>query len=167
MELDPEGRKIAALFAAFEEINARVERSSREFATAVSRLEPTARQTIHDTLTHELKELHQQISQTTAQLERMRRAADWRQVLTGAGLAALAVVITLGGFWVLTPSRDELSRLRAERDQLQASIDLLASRGGRAQLSKCGASSEHLCVRVEPGLGRFGEGKDYFVIRGY
>jgi hypothetical protein len=167
MGLDPEERKIAALFAAFEDINARVEKSSREFAATISRLEPTARQTIHDTLIGELKELHQHIGQTTAQLERMRRAADWRQVLMGAGLTALVVAITLVGFWVVMPSRDELARLRSERDQLQASIDLLASRGGRAQLSKCGASGEHLCVRVEPGLGRYGEGKDYFVIRGY
>jgi hypothetical protein len=63
--------------------------------------------------------------------------------------------------------RSQMSRLRTEQQQLQAAIDLLASHGGRAELRNCGTSNEHLCVRVEPGLGRFGEAKDYFVIRGY
>ena len=54
-----------------------------------------------------------------------------------------------------------MTRLRAERDQLQAAVDRLAERGGRAQFLKCGANNERLCVRVEPTLGRYGEGKDY------
>lgn len=143
MGLDPEERKIAALFAAFEDVNARVEKSSLELAAAISRLGPTARQTIHDTLLNELQELRQQIGQTTGQLELLQRAADWRQAITGAALTALVVVITLVGFWIVMPSRDEIGKLRAERDQLRTSIDLLASRGGRVQISKCGASSEH------------------------
>jgi hypothetical protein len=79
----------------------------------------------------------------------------------------LVVVITFGGFWLFTPSPDEMSRLRTEQQQLQTSIDLLASRGGRAYLRRCGAANDHLCVRVEPKLGRFGDEKDLYVIRGY
>jgi hypothetical protein len=79
----------------------------------------------------------------------------------------LVVVITLGGFWFFTPSPDEMSRLRAERQQPQASLDLLASRGGQADLRNCGTANDHLCMRVEPKLGRFGDEKDYYVIRGY
>src|SRR5579864_2331200 len=76
----------------------------------------------------ELLELEQQMSHAAAALERMRRAADWRQVLMGAVLAGLVVGITLGGFWLLTRSREELNALRAKRAQLQSAIDALAQR---------------------------------------
>ena len=167
MALDPEERKIAALFAAFEEINGRVDNAARRLEQSVVNLDPAVRQTVREVLAKELKAIELQVAQTTASLDRMRRAADWRQILMSGGLALLVVVITLGGFWLLTPSRDEMTRLRAEREQLQAAVDLLASRGGRADLKTCGTSTEHLCVRVEPGLGRYGDQKDYFVIRGY
>ena len=167
MALDPEERKIAALFAAFEDINTRVDGTVGRLERAVGNLDPTVRQAVRDTYAKELVGLAEQIRQTTVSLQGLRKAADWRQLLLGAGLAALVVVVTLGGFWLLTPSRDEMIRLRGERDQLQAAVEKLADHGGRAQLAKCGASNEHLCVRVEAGLGRFGEGKDYFVIRGY
>jgi hypothetical protein len=115
----------------------------------------------------ELVGLADQIKKTTASLKGLRKSADWRQLLLGTGLAVLVVVITLGGFWFFTPSPDEMSRLRAERQQPQASLDLLASRGGRADLRNCGTANDHLCMRVEPKLGRFGDEKDYYVIRGY
>jgi hypothetical protein len=167
MALDPEERKIAALFAAFEDINARVDGTVGRLERAVGNLDPTVRQAIRDTYAKELGGLADQIRKTTASLEGLRKAADWRQLLLGTGLSVLVVLITLGGFWFFTPSPNEMSRLRAERQQLQASIDLLASRGGRADLRNCGAANDHLCVRVEPKLGRFGDEKDYYVIRGY
>ena len=51
--------------------------------------------------------------------------------------------------------------------QLQAGIDVLASRAGRADLKTCAANSEHLRVRVDTGMGRYVEAQDYFVVRGY
>jgi hypothetical protein len=62
----------------------------------------------------------------------MRRAANWRQILVGGVLAVLVVGITLGGFWSLTPSREEILMLRAERAQLQSAIDPVVVRGGKA-----------------------------------
>ena len=167
MALDPEERKIAALFAAFEEINGRVDNATRRFEQSVGSLDPSVRQTIRDVLAKELNAIELQVTRTTSSLEAMRRAADWRQILMGGGLALLAVAITLGGFWVLTPSRTEMIRLRAEREELQAAVDMLASHAGRADLRKCGDGNAHLCVRVDPQLGRYGDQKDYFVIRGY
>ena len=105
-------------------------------------------------------------ARAAAALDALRRAANWRQMLLGGALAVLVVGITLAGFWLLTPSRDELKELRAERAQLQSAIDLLASRGGRADFKICGVGNAHLCVRVEPKLGRYGEEKDYFVVKG-
>jgi hypothetical protein len=167
MPMDAEERKIAGLFAIFEEINARVDGTVGRLERAVGNLDPTVRQAIRDTYSKELVGLADQIKKTTASLEGLRRAADWRQLLLGTGLSLFAVAITLGGFWFFTPSPAEMSRMRTERQQLQAAIDLLASHGGRADLRNCGAGNEHLCVRVEPALGRFGTERDYYVIRGY
>ena len=66
----------------------------------------------------------------------------------GGALVALAIAVTLLGFWLLTPSPAEMNRLRDKRATLQANIDDLAARGVRADFKKCGAQSEHLCVRV-------------------
>jgi hypothetical protein len=159
MALDPEEPKIATLLAAFEEVHARVEQATRRFEQSVGTLEPAVRQTIAT--------LEQQVDRTSAALEGMPRAAGWRQVLLGGALAVVVAGITLGCFWLLTPSREELKALRAERAQLQSAIDLLASRGGRADFKTCGAGNVHLCVRVGPRLGRYGEEKDYFVVKGY
>ena len=167
MALDAEERKIAALFAVFEDINARVDSAVGRLDRTVANLDPAVRQTIRDAMTKELAGLSDQVTKTTAALVALRKSADWRQLLLGAGLAALVVVITLGGFWLLTPSVGEMSRLRTEQEQLQAAIDLLASRGGRAELKNCGKSNEHLCVRVDLQLGRYGDGRDYYVMRGY
>jgi hypothetical protein len=111
--------------------------------------------------------VEQQANEAAQALQRLRYAADWRQILIGGALAVLVAGITLGGFWMLTPSREEIIRLRAERAQLQSSIDFLASHGGRADFKTCGVSNIHLCVRVEPRFGRYGEEKDYFVLKGY
>jgi hypothetical protein len=132
MALDPEERKIAALFAAFEDINARVDGAVGRLERAFGNLEPGVRQTIRDAMTKELVGLQDQVRTTTAALERLRKAADWRQLLFGTGLSALVVVVTLGGLWLFTPSPAEMSRLRSERQELQGAVDLLASRGPRA-----------------------------------
>jgi hypothetical protein len=44
---------------------------------------------------------------------------------------------------------EEILKLRAESARLQSAIDLLASRGARADLKSCGVGNTRLCVRVE------------------
>ena len=115
----------------------------------------------------ELTGLQAHVGEASAALQRLRRAADGRAALWGGALVLLVVAMTLGGFWLLTPSRQEMIDLRAERAQLQAVVDGLATRGGRADLKTCGAQNEHLCVRVNARLGKYGESRDYFVVSGY
>ena len=167
MALDPEERKIAALFAAFEEINGRVDKAVSRFERAVGGVDSAARQSVREAVTQELAGLSDQIQMTTASLHGLRKAADWRQLLLGVGLSLVVVALTFLGSWLYLPSSAEMSRLRADERQLQASIDQLGSHGGRSQLMPCGASKEHLCVRVDPALGRYGETHDYFVVHGY
>ena len=70
------------------------------------------------------------------------------------------------------PTVAEMSALRAERDQLQASIEELTARGGRIKLNSCGNSGERkrLCVLVDQAAGRFGNaqsGDIYMIAKGY
>jgi hypothetical protein len=158
----PDVGDAAAQILPSRDINMRVDSAVGRLDRTVGNLDPAVRQTIRDAMAKELVGLSDQVTKTTAALAALRKSADWAQLLVGAGLALLVVVITLGGFWLFTPSVAEMSWLRKEQEQLQASIDLLASHGGRADLRKCGDGNAHLCVRVEPGLGRFREAKDHF-----
>jgi hypothetical protein len=167
MALDPEERKIAALFAAFEEINGRLDKAVGRFERAVGGVDPAVRQSVREAAVQEFAGLSDQAQRTIASLEDLRKAADWRQLLYGAGWSVTAVLLAFLASWLYLPSSTEMSRLRAEERQLQASIDQLGSHGGRSQLVPCGASKEHLCVRVDPALGRYGESHDYFVVHGY
>jgi hypothetical protein len=56
----------------------------------------------------------------------------------------------------------------AVRARLDAQAGCIApSKPFRRGTSKCRDGDAHLCARVEPRLGRFGETKDFVVIRGY
>jgi hypothetical protein len=133
----------------------------------VGHLDAGVRQSVREAAVQELAGLSDHAQRTIASLEDLRKAADWRQLLYGAGWSVTAVLLAFLASWLYLPSSAEMSRLHAEARQLQASIDQLASRGGRSQLVPCGASKEHLCVRVDPALGRYGETHDYFVVHGY
>jgi hypothetical protein len=167
MALDPEERKIAALFAAFEEINGRVDKAVGRLEHFVGHLDAGVRQSVREAAVQELTGLSKHVNNAQASLEGLRRAAHWRQLLHGAGWSVTAVLLAFLASWLYLPSSAEMSRLRAEERQLQVSIDQFGSRGGRSQLVPCGANKEHLCVRVDPALGRYGESHDYFVVHGY
>lgn len=167
--MDEESLKLGLLLETAQTHQKLVEALIEKLKAHTQGLEAVVREEVRRALDEELRELEQQANQAAEALEKMRRAADWRQILLGGVLAVLVAGITLGGFWLMAPSREEILKLRAERAELQSAIDLLASRGGRADLKPCGAdkSHAHLCVRVEPRLGRYGEERDYFVIKGY
>ena len=165
--MDGEERKIAILYAAFEEINAGLKAAQARLEQSIHNVGPMAGQMVKLAMTEELSAVRSEVDQTTAALGRLRRAADWRMALIGGAIVIAAVAVTLAGFWVLTPGREEMHALRAERQQLQAGVDALAARGGRADLKTCGPQNEHLCVRVVPAIGRYGIERDYFVIKGY
>jgi hypothetical protein len=53
--------------------------------------------------------------------------------------------------WWYVPSVSEMSALRAERDQLQASIEDLSRRGGRIVMNSCGG---RLCIEASTDQGK-------------
>jgi hypothetical protein len=167
MALDPEERKIAALFAAFEEINGRVDKAVSRFERAMGGVDVAVRQSVREAAVQELAGLSDHVTKAKVSVENLHQSANWRQLLHGAGWSLVAVLLAFFASWLYLPSPAEMGRLRAEERQLQASVDQLGSRGGRSQVMPCGASNEHLWLRVSPALGRFGDSQDYFVVRGY
>jgi hypothetical protein len=69
-------------------------------------------------------------------------------VTAGCSFGILAAVIA--AVWLYLPSKSEMESLRAEREQLQASIEDLSNRGGRLKHSMCGAAGEtkRFCVLI-------------------
>jgi hypothetical protein len=65
---------------------------------------------------------------------------------------------------VLTVS--EMTALRTEREQLQASIEDLTAREARMQINQCGVK-KRLCVAVDETAGVYGEGREYRIAKGY
>ncbi|MGB8326461.1 MAG: hypothetical protein WCE48_02655 [Steroidobacteraceae bacterium] len=104
-------------------------------------------------------------------LESQAQRLTWKGMLisSGAGvtcgLALVAVLFMVMSWYV--PSKAEMESLRAERAQLQSTIDVLARRGGRMKIKAC---NERLCVLIDEAAGRFGnEKKDeiYRIPKGY
>jgi len=80
--------------------------------------------------------------------------------------------ITVLAVWWYVPTVSEMSALRSERDQLQASIEDLTQRGGRIKLNSCGNSGDRkrLCMLVDQAAGKFGttqSGELYMIAKGY
>jgi hypothetical protein len=67
------------------------------------------------------------------------------------------------------PPASEIAARRAERDELEASVEDLNKRGGKIALSTCGPQ-KRLCVWVNETDGVFGDrktGATYRIAKGY
>jgi hypothetical protein len=97
----------------------------------------------------------------SAVLQPRQPIADLRRVLSGR-------IVDRQGQRVAT-AMSEITALRAEREQLQASIEDLNRRGAKISLKSCGPG-KRLCVLVDQSAGRFGEPKSgdiYMIAKGY
>lgn len=108
----------------------------------------------------------------TDAMQKLRRLTLWQSAWRHVTTALCAMAITVLAVWWYVPTVGEMSALRSERDQLQASIEHLTRRGGRIKLNSCGNSGDkkRLCVLVDPVAGRFGNAQTreiYMVVKGY
>jgi hypothetical protein len=129
-------------------------------------LDGVVREQIRHTVVEELQEVADDSRRAAHSLRALQRVASLRIAIWSLGIATLATGIPLGLAWWLLPTRADVAALRAARDQLNANIELLSARGGRAALRRCG-SAQRLCVRVDRSAPAYGDAGDYFVIRGY
>jgi hypothetical protein len=89
------------------------------------------------------------------------------------GVLTLLVFIGIGRWWISSDLR-EIRALQAEKVELQATVDDLAKRGGRAKLTTCGG---RLCIEASSNQGEGYEqwaapwksaaGANMVILRGY
>ena len=128
-------------------------------------LEAVVRDQIRRAVAEELKIVQAESQRAVEALQRVKRAANARVTLWTIGLTAISASIALFVVWWVLPNRAEIGALRTERDELASNVAVLNQRGARADLRLCGTG--HLCVRVDMKAPRYGDQRDYFVIRGY
>lgn len=148
--MDDEARKIGMLIAAFDAEHARlhsaVEALSRSGAQLRLEVKGAAREAVDSALT----ELHPHIDRAGRTLVHLQRFSLWRAAWQHVLVAVVAIGIALVAVGWYVPALSQITALRAERDQLQASIEQLNSQGARMKTAMCGAEGERqrFCVLV-------------------
>jgi len=130
-------------------------------------IDTVVRDEIRHTLVEELQLLGNESRRAADALRSLGRSANLRVALWSVGVTLLCTAIPLYAAWWFLPSQGELVSLRAKRDELTSSLARLEQRGARADLRHCGSDPGRLCVRVDRKAPVYGEGGDYFVIKGY
>ena len=128
-------------------------------------LQSVVRDQIRRALVEEMKTAQAETQSAVDALRRVKRAANARVTLWTLGLTAISAGVALFVAWWVLPTRAEIAALRTERDELASNVAVLNQRGARADLRRCGTG--HLCVRVDMNAPRYGDQRDYFVVRGY
>jgi hypothetical protein len=123
------------------------------------------RDQFHRAVIEEMKIVQAETQGAVEALHRVKRAANARVTLWTLGLTAISTSVALLVAWWVLPTPTEIARLRTERDELTSNLTVLNQRGARADLRRCGTG--HLCIRVDVSAPRYGDQRDYFVIRGY
>ncbi len=163
--LDPDGLKCGLLMEGAERHQRLAEAQLEMLRIHTEGLDAVVRETIRRTLVEELRGLTLMVDQATRALAAMKRAANARMVGWSGAASLLCTLIPLALMRWGLPSAAEIRALRAERDELAQSVARLEDRGGRVAFSRCGAD-RRLCVRVDRKSPAYGEGADYFVVRG-
>jgi hypothetical protein len=127
-------------------------------------LEAMVRDQIRRAVVEEMKTVRAETQSAVEALQSVKRAANARVTLWTLGLTAISVGVALFVAWCVLPTPAEIAALRTERDELASNIAVLNQRGARADLRRCG--TRHLCVRVDMNAPRYGDQREYFVIRG-
>lgn len=128
-------------------------------------LDAVVKDQIARALVEELRIVHAETQSAVEALQRVKRAANTCVTLRTLGVTAAAAAIALFVAWWVLPTPTEIAVLRTERDELASNVAVLNQHGARADFRRCGTG--HLCVRVDIHAPRYGDHRDYFVIRGY
>ena len=171
MEDETHELRIAALLDAADAEHARVREAVTELEVVGRTLQQEVRSAAGASMRDALTALQTDIDQARGVVRDLQKLSLWRAAWQHAWVALVAIAITLLAVWWYVPSVSEMKALRADRDQLQASIENLAQRGGRIKLDNCGKPGERkrLCVLVDPA-GRFTNAQNtetYMIAKGY
>jgi hypothetical protein len=170
--MDGEERKIALLIAAFDQEREHTAQATAALRQVIEGLGEKVDAATGVAVGKALNTLRREADLATEAMQKLRRLTLWQSAWRHVTTALCAMVITVLAVWWYVPSVGEMSALRSERDQLQASIEDLTQRGGRIKLNSCGNSGDRkrLCVLVDPTAGRFTNAQNteiYMIAKGY
>lgn len=148
--MDDEARKIGMLIAAFDAEHARLQGAVEALSQSGAQLRIEVKGAAREAVDTALAELHPHIERAGHTLVHLQRFSLWRAAWQHALVAVVAIGIALLAVGWYVPPLSEITSLRAERDQLQASIEQLNSQGARMKTAMCGAEGERqrFCVLV-------------------
>jgi hypothetical protein len=148
--MDPEERKIAALIAAFEDEHERVRKALTDLDAATGRVESTLKSAAISAIKAAFNTAKTEAEDAAHAMSELQRFTLWRSAALHFTTALAAIVITLVAVWLCVPSVSEMNSLRAEKAQLQASIEELSKRGGKIVMNTCGG---RLCIAANTDQG--------------
>lgn len=167
--MDDDQRKIGMLIAAFDDERQHLKSAIGALNQTGAQLEREVKSAAQEAAQEALKALHPEIQQAALALKAIQRLSLWRAAWQHAIVAAVAMAIALLAVWWYVPPLAEIAARRAERDQLEASIEDLTKRGARIKLNTCGPN-RRLCVLIEDAAGKFGDprlGEIFMVPKNY
>lgn len=167
--MDEDERKIGMLIAAFDEERQHLKLAIVALHQVGAQLKQEASGAARTAAAEALKSLQPQIHKAGQALHELQRFSLGRAALQPVVVALMAIAVTLTVVWWYVPPLAEITARRAERDQLEASIDNFTKRGARISLSTCG-DKKRLCVLIDEAAGRFGDpklGEVYRIAKGY
>ena len=167
--MDEDQRKIAMLIAAFDEERAHLQRAIGALTQIGVDLKRDVNAQAESAAAGALTTLRPEILKAERLLKGLQRFSLWRASLQHVAVASMAIAVTLLVVWWYVPPLSEITDRRAERDQLDASIAELTTRGAKIDLSTCG-DKKRLCVKIDETAGRFGDpkrGEFFMVPKGY
>jgi len=148
--MDDEERKIGMLIAAFDVERGQLQRAIAQLHQTGAHIERgvslAAGSAVEDAISH----LNEEIKQAADALYQLQGFSWWRAVLQHAVVAVSAIAVTLLAVWWYMPAASDMNQLRAERDQLQASIEDLNQHGAQLKHWMCGKGDEpkRFCILV-------------------
>lgn len=168
--MDSQETKIAVLIAAFDTEHGRVQGAITALNQTGEQLKREVSSAAKAAVQAALKDLNADIEKASKVLTDLQGLSLWRASLQHLAVAVVAMAIALLGVWWYVPSQSDITARRAERAELQASIDDLTKRGAKMKTIACGPKSR-LCVLVDRAAGTFGVAgnKDdvYMIVKGY
>ena len=162
--MDQDSVKLGLLMEAAERHQKLAQAAIANLNELTEGLAAVVRDQIRHALGEEMKTVKAETQSAVEALRRVKRAANARVTLWTLGLPAMSASVALFVAWWILPTHAEIAALRTERDELASNLAMLDQRGARADVRRCGTG--HLCVRVDMNAPRYGDQRDYFVIRG-
>jgi hypothetical protein len=145
--MDDDTRKIGMLIAAFDAEHERLKIAILGLQRVGGQLAGEVGSAAQGAVTKALSQLNTDVEKASCILVDIQGLSLWRATLQHVIVAIVAIATTLLAVWWYVPPAAEIAELRAEREQLQATIDELGSKGGRLKYSQCG-DQKRLCVLI-------------------